>query len=194
MLVVEDQDEVRKLAVAVLKTNGYKVLEARNGGEALLIAERHPGNIHLMLTDVVMPGLTGKELADRLRPLRSDLRVLYMSGYADNVIAHGGVLDSGVDYIAKPFTPESLTGKVRAVLGAPRCPGRILVVDDDAGIRQLFANVLIGGGYEVSSAADGDRAWKCWGGRPWMLSSPIWSCPTGREWRRFTRFERAIRG
>ena len=158
VLVVEDQDEVRKLAAAVLKTHGYRVLEARNGGEALLIAERHPGNIHLMLTDVVMPGLTGKELADRLRPLRPDLRVLYMSGYADNVIAHGGVLDSGVEYISKPFTPESLTGKVRAVLGAPQCPGRILVVDDDAGIRTLFASVLTAAGYEVSSAADGDRA------------------------------------
>ena len=122
----------------MLKTHGYRVLEARNGGEALLIAERHPGSIHLMLTDVVMPGLTGKELADRLRPLRPDLRVLYMSGYADNVIAHGGVLDSGVDYISKPFTPESLTGKVRSVLGAPHVPGRILVVDDDAGIRHAF--------------------------------------------------------
>jgi len=158
VLVVEDQDEVRNLAVAVLKAHGYRVLEAANGSEAIPIAERYPGTIHLMLTDVVMPGLNGKELADRLRPLRSDLRVLYMSGYADNVIAHEGVLDPGVEYIPKPFTPKSLAGKVRAVLGQPRSGGRILVVDDDAGIRALFSSVLRGAGYDVSSASDGDRA------------------------------------
>ncbi len=118
VLVVEDQDEVRRLAMMVLKTHGYRLLEAGNGGEALVIARRHTGPIHLMLTDVVMPGINGKELADRLRPLRSDMRVLFMSGYSDNVIANGGVLGGDVDYIAKPFTAQGLVSKVRAILSA----------------------------------------------------------------------------
>jgi len=118
VLLVEDQHQVRELAKVVLATHGYRLLEASNGGEALLISERHAGPIHLMLTDVVMPGMTGKELADRLRPLRSNMRVLFMSGYSDDVITTRVVLGEGIDYIAKPFTPEELVGKVRELLSA----------------------------------------------------------------------------
>jgi two-component system, cell cycle sensor histidine kinase and response regulator CckA len=116
VLVVEDQDEVRGIVVMALKTRGYQLLEARNGAEALSIAENHVGPIHLLLTDVVMPGMNGKELADRLRRLRSNIRVLFMSGYSDNVIVNRTASDD-VDYIAKPFTPQPLADKVRALLG-----------------------------------------------------------------------------
>ncbi len=160
VLVVEDQDEVRGLAVAVLKSFRYRTLEARSGGEAMLIAEHHPGPIHLMLTDVVMPQMTGKELAGRLGPLRPEMKVLYMSGYAPDVISSQGALDSGVEYIQKPFAPESLALKVRAVLGEPRPLGKVLVVDDEEAIRGLFARILAEGGYEVGVACDGEEAQK----------------------------------
>jgi len=158
VLVVEDQDDVRKLAVMVLQQYGYRVLEAANGEEALLLSARHAGPLHLLLTDVVMPGMTGKELADRLRPLRPGLPVLYMSGHPGNVIARRGVLDSGVNYIPKPFDPDDLARKVREVLGSSRPASRVLVVDDDDGVRDLFQGVLEGAGYEVLSAGNGEQA------------------------------------
>jgi len=118
LLVVEDQDEVRKLTVAALRSYGYSVLEAANGEEALAQCERHAGPIDLLITDVVMPGMTGRELAGRLVALRPAVKVLYTSGYSANVIAHQGVLDSGVAYLPKPFTPQRLALKVREVLGS----------------------------------------------------------------------------
>jgi two-component system, cell cycle sensor histidine kinase and response regulator CckA len=120
VLVVEDQDDVRQLAILVLRSHGYQLLEARNAVEALAIAERHPAPIHLMLTDVVMPGLNGKDLAAQLRPLRPDMRVLYMSGYSENVIASEAVINGDVEYIPKPFSPNGLAAKVRAILQASR--------------------------------------------------------------------------
>jgi PAS domain S-box-containing protein len=118
VLLVEDQDEVRGLATKVLKAHGYHVLEAANGTNALALAERHPGPIHLLLTDVVLPGMNGRELAERLKKLLPDVKVLYTSGYTYNVIAHRGVLNPGVAYIAKPYTPDDLAAKVREVLAA----------------------------------------------------------------------------
>ena len=99
--------------------NGYQVLEAQQGAEALEISGQHHGPIHLMVTDVVMPGMSGRELAQRLTFLRPDMRVLYMSGYTDDAIVRHGVLDAGMAFIAKPFTPDALAAKVRAVLDAP---------------------------------------------------------------------------
>jgi len=116
ILLVEDEEEVRKLAVRVLERQGYKVLAARDGDEALLICEGHQDPIHLMLTDVVMPGMNGHELAERLESLHPRMKVLYMSGYTDNAIVLHGVLVEGVNYIQKPFTVDALTKKVREVL------------------------------------------------------------------------------
>ena len=114
--LVEDEEEVRKLAVRVLERQGYKVLSARDGDEALLVCERHKDPIHLMLTDVVMPGMSGHEVAKRLEPSHPEMKVLYMSGYTDNAIVMHGVLVQGVNYIQKPFTVNGLTKKVREVL------------------------------------------------------------------------------
>ena len=116
VLVVEDEAQVRVLACEILRERGYSVLQAAGPDEAMQTAAAHPAVIHLLLTDVVMPGGSGRELADRLSPLRLDMRILYMSGYTDHAIVHHGVLDTGLAYLAKPFTPDELARKVRAVL------------------------------------------------------------------------------
>ena len=122
VLVVEDQTEVRNLVLAVLKREGYRVLEAGGGERALLVAGQHPGPIHLLVTDVVMPGMTGRELAAVLTARRPEMKVLYMSGYAEDVIAHRGVLEDGVAFMQKPFAPDKLTQEVRKLLGPPAAP------------------------------------------------------------------------
>jgi CheY-like chemotaxis protein len=117
ILVVEDLAEVRTFAAAALEAYGYRVIQAENAAEALLTCEREPGCIHLVLTDVVMPNLGGPELASRLRTLRPGIKVLLMSGYTDNAIAINGALEERFHFIEKPFSPEQLARKVRAVLG-----------------------------------------------------------------------------
>ncbi len=160
ILVVEDQHPVRNLAVTVLKERGYVVLDAAEGSDALAAAERHAGPIHLLLTDVVMPHMTGKELAGRLKPLRPEMRVLYMSGYAADVIVRRELLESGTSYLAKPFAPDALAAKVREVLGPPRLPATILVVDDEGSVRGFFEQVLTGAGHVVEVARNGAEALK----------------------------------
>ena len=117
ILVVEDQDAVRRLAVAALESFGYRTLEARSADDALRAVATQTGPIHLILTDVVMPGMDGGQLAQRLRLLCPESKVLYMSGHAAEVISGRGLLDAGVAYIQKPFTPDALALKVRKVLG-----------------------------------------------------------------------------
>ena len=119
VLVVEDDDQLRRLTHRALAARGYTVLEADRGRAALDIARRHKGMIDLLLTDVVMPDTNGRKLADALRAARPGLRVLYMSGYPDGAIASHGMLEHGVAYLAKPFSTEAITRKVREVLDAP---------------------------------------------------------------------------
>jgi signal transduction histidine kinase len=118
ILVVEDQKEVRAFAVSALTTHGYRVLDAADGAAALALAERHNGPIHLLLTDVVLPGINGLELADRIRTSWPKTAVLYTSGYTADVIVQRGVLQSDVSYIPKPYTAAEIAAKVRELLEA----------------------------------------------------------------------------
>jgi PAS domain S-box-containing protein len=116
VLLVEDEDAVRSLASRILRSHGYSVLEARDGFDALRIAESFEGSIHVLLTDVVMPRMGGRELVERLSPSRPGMRVVYMSGYTDDALVHYGVL-TGADtwFLEKPFTPNTLTSKLQQV-------------------------------------------------------------------------------
>ena len=118
ILLVEDEDRVRAVAVGILRKRSYHVLEARNGGEALLLCESHKGEIHLLLTDVVMPKMSGPELAKRLVKERPAMKVLCMSGYTDDAVVRHGALEAGIAFLQKPFTPVTLAAKVRSVLDA----------------------------------------------------------------------------
>lgn len=118
ILVVEDEEVVRQVTCKMLETKGYKVLAAAGGSAALENSERHKGPIHLLLTDVLMPEMSGKELAERLALRRSETRVLFMSGHTENAIVHHGVLKPGIAFIQKPFRLETLVHKVREVLDA----------------------------------------------------------------------------
>ena len=116
VLVVEDQDEVRGFAIGVLRSAGYKVLEAASGDEALAIADRHQDRIHLLLTDVVLRGMNGRELSEQFKERHANAQVLFTSGYADDVIARQGVLQGSIPFLAKPYSSQRLLTKVRAVL------------------------------------------------------------------------------
>ncbi len=164
ILVVEDQEIVRKLACRALKTKGYEVIEAQNGGEALISFEKYGDKIDLLLTDVVMPSMSGKELYEKLLKINPHLKTIFMSGYTENAIAHHGVLEAGTNFIQKPFKPNDLVQKVRQVLDAPvpdvdqggdKSLGAILVVDDEETMRELCSIRLKAMGYEVITAVDG---------------------------------------
>ena len=118
VLVVEDDEQLRRLTHRALDAQGYTVLVADRGGTALDIARRHKGEIDLLLTDVIMPDTNGRKLAETIRAARPGMRVLYMSGYPDGAIASHGMLEPGVAYLAKPFTTEAITRRVREVLEA----------------------------------------------------------------------------
>jgi CheY-like chemotaxis protein/two-component sensor histidine kinase len=119
ILVAEDDEPLLRLAHRALATLGYTVLQADRAATAIDIARRHKGPIDLLLTDVVMPDMNGRKLAETLRAARPGLRVLFMSGYPDGAITHNGMLEKGVAYVAKPFTTEAIARKVREMLDVP---------------------------------------------------------------------------
>jgi CheY-like chemotaxis protein len=116
ILLVEDEDGVRALTRYILQNGGYTVLEARDGAEALRLASTHAGRIHLLLSDVVMPRLSGRELAEHLRHSLPTLKVLFLSGYTDDEVMRHGILQAEVHFLQKPFSPAALAQKVREVL------------------------------------------------------------------------------
>ena len=122
VLLVEDEPEVRDLAREILEGSGYTVLQACDAQDAVFMAERHAGPIHLLLTDVIMPRQSGRALVERLRPLRPEMQVLYMSGYTNEAIVRHGVLDPDTQFIQKPFSPAGLGHKVRAAIDGARLP------------------------------------------------------------------------
>ena len=116
ILLVEDETGVRELAREYLRSSGYTVLEAEDGHTALELAAMHAGTIHLLMTDVVMPGISGRELADRAKYIRPDMKILYMSGYTDQAVVHHGILESDAVLLQKPFTLSTLSAKLREIL------------------------------------------------------------------------------
>jgi CheY-like chemotaxis protein len=157
ILVVEDDSDVRTYTVEIIRELGYRVLEAHDGPAALRLLEREERRIDLLFTDVVMPGMSGRELADKAREIQPDLRVLYTSGYTRNSIVHGGRLDAGVEMIAKPFTYQGLSLKIADVIDAGRS-GRVLVVDNDPAVREFVSTTLQGEGLFVEQAATASEA------------------------------------
>src|SRR5690348_3727990 len=121
VLLVEDAAAVRAVTKQMLERQGYTVLQAPHGDAALRLAQKYDGPIHMLLTDVVMPLLSGRQLAEQLARVRPDMKVLYASGYTDDSVVRHGILESGTAYLQKPFSPESLARKVREVLDSPKC-------------------------------------------------------------------------
>jgi two-component system cell cycle sensor histidine kinase/response regulator CckA len=124
ILLVEDEEAVRTMVSKILQNKGYTVLEARHGNEAIEVSERYEGSINLMVTDVIMPQMSGRELAERMASMRPEMHVLYMSGYPDNTIVQHGVLEPGTAFLQKPFTINALELKVREILDGARKGGR----------------------------------------------------------------------
>jgi CheY-like chemotaxis protein len=161
ILLTEDDPMVRGMVQILLTQCGYQVLEAMQGEEALRIAEAYEGPIHLLLTDVVMPIMSGRELAQALREVRPETPVLYMSGYTDDAMLRHGITDAGVELIQKPFSPLDLMERVRRLLDAAWArpsKGTVLIVDDDAIDRESLGEILQEEGYQVVEAGDGQAA------------------------------------
>jgi two-component system cell cycle sensor histidine kinase/response regulator CckA len=118
ILLVEDEEALRQLIQEILEVGGYRVLPGGGPEEALAAAEAHAGPIHLLLTDVVMPLMSGHQVADRIKASRPAVRIMYMSGYTDDAISHHGALEPGTHFLQKPFTADALLRKVREVLDA----------------------------------------------------------------------------
>jgi CheY-like chemotaxis protein len=117
VLLVEDEDSVRQLVAETLASRGYKVIQAENGEEALKLVASSPQTIHLMITDVVMPGMSGRELARELLKVRPQSKVLFLSGYSEDAVLNQGVLEPETAFLQKPFTLQHLARKVREIIG-----------------------------------------------------------------------------
>jgi PAS domain S-box-containing protein len=137
ILLVEDEANLRYLARQYLEKQGYRVVEAADGAVAMQIAVAHEGVIHLLLTDVIMPGMNGRELAQRISEIRPNVKVLYMSGYTENVVGQNGMLDSGVRLLQKPFNLRDLKSKVREVLDASPTPPEVAMSMQSVSFRHV---------------------------------------------------------
>ncbi len=158
ILVVEDQDGLRALAEEVLTSAGYSILVAQDASNALRVAQEYSGQIQLLLTDLVLPGASGKEIAARLHALRPEMKVLFTSGHARDAITGNGTLDRNANFIEKPWSPQKLCEEIRAVLSTEPSAWQILVVDDEGGIREWLTEILEGCGHRVFTARDGLEA------------------------------------
>ena len=188
VLVVEDHEAVRRLAADVLRAHGYTVLVADHGQDAIALVEKRGGGIDLLVTDVIMPRMSGREVATALQQRVPNLGVLFMSGYTQTAIVQNGALESGLQFLAKPFTPGELLTRVRETLAsrpgaaprtpdapvAPAGPRRIVVADDEPGLRLLLVATLSGAGYEVLQAGNGLEAVRlCEGGKVDLLLTDL---------------------
>jgi CheY-like chemotaxis protein len=142
----------------MLRSFGYQVLEAADGAAALALAEEYAGRIDLLITDMVMPVMSGSELSAELRRRRPEIQVLYISGYTGNMIAQQGLSEEGVAFLQKPFNAELLAGRVHEVLRNKPADKTLLVVDDDPAVRALFHQFLLRTGFRVMEAANGSQA------------------------------------
>jgi PAS domain S-box-containing protein len=157
ILVVEDDEQLREHTAEMLAELGYRVLHATDGVEALRLMEREDRRIDLLFTDVVMPNMSGRQLADRALARQPGLKILYTSGYTRNAIVHGGRLDPGIAMIPKPFTYQSLAQKIADVLDSGRT-GRLLVAENDPTVRMFAIEALEGAGFAVDEAATASEA------------------------------------
>jgi CheY-like chemotaxis protein len=158
ILVVEDDPAIRMLVEEILTGAGYNVLVAGTGDKAIQLADEHEGVIHLLLTDVVLPSMGGKEIAGRIALVRPETKVLFMSGYTGNAADERENLEPGVEFLQKPFTPDALCEKIGGLLSTSSTIRRILVVDDDRSLRNLLAQTLEGEGFQAFTAEDGREA------------------------------------
>jgi signal transduction histidine kinase/DNA-binding response OmpR family regulator len=161
ILLCEDEKMVRELVTTVLEQCGYEVLAANEPQEAMRLAVEHVGEIDLLLTDVVMPGMSGPQLAERLGALRPDLTVLFMSGYTDDAVLRHGIEAAETQFLHKPFSPLTLARKVRELIRARSAgpvPPRLLLVDDNPAACESLAELLQDRGYLVKTATDGEKA------------------------------------
>src|SRR5882762_1005801 len=166
VLVVEDVAAVRAVTRRMLERYGYSVLEAADGEAAIRLAAKFGQPIHLLITDVVMPNLGGRDLAAVFEKTYPDTKVLFMSGYTDDAIVRHGILQEDIAYLQKPFTPESLARKVRAVLDANLAdrPATVLVIDDHQDVRISLRRILEAAGHQVLDVADGEMGLHLLGG------------------------------
>jgi CheY-like chemotaxis protein/signal transduction histidine kinase len=158
ILVAEDDPAIRLLVKEILASAGYNVLLAANGSDAIQLADEYDGDIHLLLTDVVLPNMGGKEIAGRIALVRPETKVLFMSGYTGNVADERENLEPGVEFLQKPFTPDALCQKIGSLLSRSSSIRRVLVVDDDPSLRNLLAQALEGAGFQTFTAEDGREA------------------------------------
>lgn len=150
ILLVEDQPEVLALGREVLELAGYKVLTAENGAAALALAEQYPGTIHLVISDIVMPGMDGRDLAERFLSVRPETKILFTSGYAAPAEAGSDFILNGFSYLAKPYSPSLLTEKVRSVLGRSEFYGAALLVVPNRSKRRSLRRAMSGSGFDVN--------------------------------------------